>query len=90
MPAFRLVRIRERNAQFLQCFFLLGAQLPIAVLTVKHMALMDMGRTLIQMERPVQDVDMGTEPALEFLIKLVDDTKAVLPAGRTLPCVPIW
>ena len=25
------------------------------------------------MERPVQDVDMGTEAALKFLIKLIDD-----------------
>ena len=75
MPAFWLVRVRERDAQFLQCLLLLGAQFPVAVLAVKHMALMDVGRPLVQMERPVQDVDMGTEAALEFLIELVDDTK---------------
>ena len=36
---------------------------------------MDVGRPLVQMERPVQDVDMGTEAALKFLIKLIDDGK---------------
>ena len=50
----------------------LGAQFPIAVLTVKDVALMDVGRPLVQMDRPVQDVDMGTEAALKFLIKLID------------------
>lgn len=53
MPTFWLLRVRERNAQFFQRFFLLGAQFPVAVLAVKHMALMDMGRPLVQMERPV-------------------------------------
>ena len=53
MPAFWLIRVRERDAQFLQRLFLLGTQFPVAVLTVEHMALMDMGRPLVQMERPV-------------------------------------
>ena len=30
------------------------------------MTLMDVGRPLVQVERPVQDVDMGTEAALEL------------------------
>ena len=53
VPAFRLLRVGERDAQFFQRFFLLGAQFPVAVLAVKHMALMDVGRPLVQMERPV-------------------------------------
>ncbi len=30
---------------------------------------MDMGRTFIQMDHPIQNVNMGTEPALEFFKK---------------------
>ena len=75
VPAFGLLRVGERDAQFLQRLFLLGAQLPVAVLTVKDVPLMDVGRPLVQMERPVQDVDMGTEAALKFLIKLIYDGK---------------
>ncbi|ERI75979.1 hypothetical protein CLOSYM_02910 [[Clostridium] symbiosum ATCC 14940] len=74
-PAFWLVWVWERDTQFLQRLFLLGAEFAVSVLTVKDMMLMDGGRTLVQMERPVQDVDMGTETALKFLIKLVDDAK---------------
>src|SRR5699024_12298107 len=68
-------RVWERDAQFFQRLFLLGTQFPVAVLTVKDVPLMDVGRPLVQMERPVQDVDMGTEAALKFLIKLIDDGK---------------
>ena len=75
VPAFGLLRVGERDAQFFQRLFLLGAQFPVAVLTVKDVPLMDVGRPLVQMERPVQDVDMGTEAALKFLIKLIDDGK---------------
>ena len=75
VPAFGLLRVGERDAKFFQRLFLLGAQFPIAVLTVKDVPLMDVGRPLVQMERPVQDVDMGTEAALKFLIKLIDDGK---------------
>ena len=32
-----------------------------------------MGRGLIQMERPVDDVDMGTETAFKFLLKFCDN-----------------
>ena len=75
VPAFGLLRVGERDAKFFQRLFLLGGQFPIAVLTVKDVPLMDVGRPLVQMERPVQDVDMGTEAALKFLIKLIDDGK---------------
>ena len=53
VPAFWLVRVRERDAQFLQRLLLLGTQFPVAVFTVEHMALMDVGRPLVQMERPI-------------------------------------
>src|SRR5699024_11941109 len=72
VPAFGLLRVGERDAKFLQRLFLLGTQLPVAVLTVKDVPLMDVGRPLVQMERPVQDVDMRTDAALTCLIKLID------------------
>ena len=39
VPAFGLLRVWERDAQFFQRLFLLGAQLPVAVLTVKDLSL---------------------------------------------------
>ena len=53
VPAFGLLRVGERDAQFFQRLFLLGTQFPVAVLTVKDVPLMDVGRPLVQMERPV-------------------------------------
>ena len=53
VPAFWLVLVRERDTQFLQRLLLLGTQFPVAVLAVKHMALVDVGRPLVQMKRPV-------------------------------------
>ena len=71
--ALGLTRIRQFKAQFLQRLFLLGTQLPIPVFAVKHMALMDVGRTLIQMQRPVQNVDMGTKAPFKLLVKFADN-----------------
>ena len=68
-----LIRIRQFKPQFLQRLFLLGTQLPIPVFTVKHMAFMDVGRTLIQMQRPVQNVDMRTKAPLKLLVKFADN-----------------
>lgn len=53
VPAFGLLRVGERDAQFFQRLFLLGTQFPVAVLTVENMTLMDVGCPLVQMERPV-------------------------------------
>ncbi len=36
------------------------------------MTFMDMGSTLVQMKRPIQNVDMGTEAFFKFLIELTD------------------
>ena len=71
--ALGLTRIRQFNPQFLQRLFLLGTQLPIPVFTVKHMALMDVGCALIQMQRPVQNVDMGTKAPFKLLVKFADN-----------------
>ena len=73
--ALGLTRIRQLKAQFLQRLFLLGAQFPIPVFAVKHMALMDVGRTLIQMQRPVQNVDMGAKAPFKLLIKFADNER---------------
>ena len=53
VPAFGLLRVRERDTQFFQRLFLLGTQFPVAVLAVKDVPLMDVGCPLVQMERPV-------------------------------------
>ena len=53
VPAFWFIRVWERDAQFLQRLLLLGTQFPVAVLAVEHMALMDVGRPLVQVERPI-------------------------------------
>ena len=71
--ALGLTRIRQFQAQFFQRLFLLGTQLPIPVFAVKHMALMDVGRTLIQMQCPVQNVDMGTKLPFKLLVKFADN-----------------
>ena len=41
VPAFGLLRVWERDAQFFQRLFLLGTQFPVAVLTIKDVPLMD-------------------------------------------------
>lgn len=71
--ALGLTRIRQFKAQFLQRLFLLGTQLSIPAFTVKHMAFMDVGRALIQMQRPVQNVDMRTKAPFKLLVKFADD-----------------
>ena len=53
MPAFGLIRVGEWDAKFFQRLFLLGTQFPVAVLTVKDVPLMNVGRPLVQMERPI-------------------------------------
>ena len=51
--SFRLLWFGERDTQFFQCLFLLGAQLSIPIFSVKYMAFMDVRRPFIQMECPV-------------------------------------
>ena len=75
VPAFGLVRFWERDAKFFQRLLLLGTQFPVAVLTVKDVPLMNVGRGFVQMKRPINDMDMGTEAAVKFLLKFCDNLK---------------
>ena len=54
----RLVRVGQLEAQCFQCLFLLGCHLIILVLAVEHMALVDVGRAFIQMQSPVQNMNV--------------------------------
>ena len=75
-----LVRVGQLEAQCFQCLFLLGRNFAVLVLAVEHMALMDVGRAFVQMQRPVQNMNMIAKFALEFLDKLGDDVQQV-PCG---------
>ena len=56
-----LRRVRQRNAQGFQRLFLLGFPLTVAVFDIEHLPGMDMGTGLVQMQRPVQHMDVGAE-----------------------------
>ena len=73
-----LVRVGQLEAQCFQCLFLLGCHLAVLVLTVEHMALVDVGRAFIQMQRPVQHMNMVAILGLELLDELCDDAQQVL------------
>ena len=73
-----LVRVGQLEAQCFQCLFLLGSNLAVLVLTVEHMALVDVGRAFIQMQRPVQHMNMVAEFSLELLDELGDDVQQIL------------
>ena len=73
-----LVRVRQVEAQCFQCLFLLGCHLAVLILTVEHMALMDVGRAFVQMQRPVQYMNVFAEFSLKLLNELCDDAQQVL------------
>ena len=73
-----LVRVGQLEAQCFQCLFLLGSNLAVLVLAVEHMTFVDMRCTFIQMQRPVQYMNMVSEPCLELLDELRDDVQQVL------------
>ena len=73
-----LVRVGQLEAQCFQCLFLLGSHLAVLVLTVEHMALVDVGRAFIQMQRPVQHMNMVAEFSLELFDELGDDVQQIL------------
>jgi len=73
-----LVRVGQLKAQRFQRLFLLGCHLAVLVLTVEHMALVDVGRAFIQMQRPVQHMNMVAEFSLELLNELCDNAQQVL------------
>ena len=86
VPAFGLVRFWERDAKFFQRLLLLGTQFPVSVLTVKDVPLMNVGRGFVQMKRPINDMDMGTEAAVKFLLKFRDDAKERFWWNRLFHC----
>ena len=61
-----------------QCLFLLGCHLTVPVLAVEHMTLMDMRCAFIQMQRPVQNVNMVAILGFELLNELGDNIQQVL------------
>ena len=66
VPAFGLLRVGERDAKFFQRLFLLGAQFPIAVLTVKDVPLMDVGRPLVQIGAPSPGCGYGNRSGAQI------------------------
>ena len=73
-----LVRVGQVEAQRFQRLFLLGCHLTILVLTVEHMTLMDVGSAFIQMQCPVQHMNMVAILGFERLDELGDDVQQVL------------
>ena len=71
----RLVRLWQFKAKCFQCLFLLGCDFTILVLAVKHMAFMDVRRSLIQMQSPIQNVNVLAETLVELVHKLCGDLK---------------
>jgi len=74
----RLVRVRRVEAKRLQCLFLLGSHLAVLVLAVEHMTLVDVGCAFVQMQCPVQYMNMVSEPCLELVNELGDDVQQIL------------
>ena len=56
-----LRRVRQRDAQGFQRLFLLGFPFAVAVFDIEHLPGVDVGTGLVQMQRPVQHMDVGAE-----------------------------
>jgi len=65
-----LARVRQLKTQRFQRLFLLGSYLAVLVLTVEHMTLMDVWRAFIQMQCPVQQMNMSAKALMKFGHKL--------------------
>ena len=81
-----LVRVGQFKAQCFQRLFLLGSNLAVLVLTVEHMTFVDMRCTFIQMQRPVQYMNMVSEPRLELLNKLRHDRQQNFARSMVVLC----
>ena len=68
-----LALVRQLKTQRFQRLFLLGSYLSMLVLAVEHMALVDVGCAFVQMQCPVQYMNMVSDPRLELLNKLRHD-----------------
>ena len=73
-----LSRVGQVKAQCFQRLFLLGSYLAVLVLAVEHMTLVDVGRTFVQMQCPVQHMNVFAKLGLELLNELGDDIQQVL------------
>ena len=71
-------RVGQIKTQRFQCLFLLGSYLAVLVLAVEHMAFVDVGRAFVQMQRPVQHMNVVAKLCLEFLDELRDDVQQIL------------
>ena len=74
----RFIRVRQLEAQCFQCLFLLGCHLAVLVFAVKHMTLMDVGSAFIQMQCPVQHMNVFAKLCLELFDELGDDVQQIL------------
>ena len=74
----RFIRVRQVEAQCFQCLFLLGSHLAVLVLAVEHMAFMDVRCAFVQMQYPVQHMNVVAKLGLELLNELRDDVQQVL------------
>ena len=70
-----LVWFWQFKTQCFQCLFLLRSNLSILVFTVKHMAFVDVRRTFIQMQGPIQNVNVFAETLMELIHKFCGDLK---------------
>ena len=70
-----LIWLRQFKAKCFQCLFLLGCNFTIFVLTVKHMTFVDVRGSLIQMQSPIQNVNVLAETLMELIHKFCGDLK---------------
>ena len=71
-------RVGQVEAQRFQCLFLLGSYLAIPVLAVEHMTLVDVGCAFVQMQCPVQHMNVFAKLGLELVNELGDDVQQIL------------
>ena len=73
-----LALVRQLKTQRFQRLFLLGSYLAVLVLAVEHMALVDVGCAFVQMQCPVQHMNVFAKLGLELVNELRDDVQQVL------------
>ena len=76
-----LVRVGQVEAQRFQCLFLLRCHLAVLVLAIEHMTLVDVRSAFIQMQCPVQHMNVVAKLGLELINKLCDEIQQVLCGG---------
>lgn len=81
-----LSRVVQIKAQRFQCLFLLGSYLAVLVLAVEHMAFVDVGCAFVQMQRPVQNMNMTSEPCLELLDEFGHDRQKNFARSMVVLC----